>query len=211
MDAAVKAPPGRRERKARDTRRRILHAAERLFIGDGYAATTMSAIADRADVAVQTLYAVFGTKRAILTELIQVRVAGDEHATSLPDRDDWQRMERETDPRRQLARFAQIATLIGIRSAAINDVLAGAATSDAEIAALYEQQRKARYEDERRMARVLGRKGALRAGLSEKEAADIIWAIANTRTYRALVGECGWTTDQYERWLGDLLIRELLK
>ena len=119
-------------------------------------------------------------------------------------------MEREPNPHQQLALFAQIATRIGNRSAAINEIMAQAAGADAEIAAIYQQQRQSRYKDERRIARSLTRKGALREGLSETQAADIIWAIATTRTYRALVGERRWTTDQYEHWLKDLLARALL-
>jgi TetR/AcrR family transcriptional regulator, regulator of autoinduction and epiphytic fitness len=201
---------GRRERKALANRSRMLDAAETLFTRDGYAATTMTAIADKADVAVQTLYAVFGNKRTILTELIGTRVVGDDHGGSLPDREDWRAMERETDPRRQITLFAEIATRIGSRSAVINKVMAEAAGVDAEIAAIYEQQRQARYKDERRLARSLARTGALRDGLSETHAADIIWAIATTRTYRALVHERRWTTEQYQDWLGDLLTQALL-
>ncbi len=119
-------------------------------------------------------------------------------------------MERETDPARQLAQFASIATRIGSRSAAINEVLAAAAGSDPEIASIYEQRRQRRYKDERRLARSLARNGALRAGHTETRAADIIWAIATTRTYRVLVHERGWTTDQYGHWLADLLTRALL-
>jgi TetR/AcrR family transcriptional regulator of autoinduction and epiphytic fitness len=210
MDGSVKSPLGRRARKALETRRRVLDAAETLFMRDGYAATAMTAIADQADVAVQTLYVVFGTKRAILTELIDARVVDDDHAGSLPAREDWQEMEREADPRRQIALFAQVATRVGSRSAAINEVLAAAAGADSEIAGIYEQQRQARYKDERRLARSLARKRALRSGLSETHATDIIWAIASTRTYRALVFERRWTNDQYERWLADLLVRALL-
>ncbi len=210
MDARVKRTSGRRARKALETRRRVLDAAEALFTRDGYAATTMTAIADRADVAVQTLYAVFGSKRTLLTELIDARVVGDDQAGPLPLREDWQAMEREGDPRRQVALFAAIATRVGTRSAAINEVLAAAAGADVEIAAVYEQQREHRYRDERRIARSLAHKGALRAGLSETQAADIIWAIATTRTYRALVGERRWTVDQYQHWLADLLASALL-
>jgi AcrR family transcriptional regulator len=68
---------GRRARQAAATRRRILAAAEELFVRDGYAATAITEIAARADVAVQTVYAVFGTKRAVLTELIDARIMGD--------------------------------------------------------------------------------------------------------------------------------------
>jgi TetR/AcrR family transcriptional regulator of autoinduction and epiphytic fitness len=210
MTAPVKPQLGRRARKALETRRRVLDAAEALFTRDGYATTTMTAIAEHADVAVQTLYAVFGSKRAILTELIDARVVGDDQAGSLPGREDWRAMEREPDPQRQLALFAQIATRIGNRSAAINEIMAQAAGADPELAAIYQQQRQSRYRDERRIARSLARKGALREGLSETQAADIIWAIGTTRTYRALVSERGWTTEQYERWLKDLLARALL-
>jgi TetR/AcrR family transcriptional regulator, regulator of autoinduction and epiphytic fitness len=189
---------------------RVLDAAEALFTRDGYTATTMTAIAEHADLAVQTLYAVFGNKRTILTELIDARVVGDGHAGSLPGRADWQAMERESDPYRQLALFAAIATRIGSRSAAINEIMAQAAGADPDIAALYRRQRQSRYRDERRVARSLARKGALREGLSETRAADIIWAIATTHTYRALVGERQWTTNQYERWLHDVLARALL-
>jgi TetR/AcrR family transcriptional regulator, regulator of autoinduction and epiphytic fitness len=210
MESRVKPGVGRRERKALETRRRALAAAERLFIRDGYAATTMTAIADEADVAVQTLYAIFGTKRAILTRLLELRIAGDDDTTALPDRDEWRAMERETDPHRQVALMAAIATRIGARSAALTEVMAAAAGADPEIAALYEEQRQARYTDQRRLARSLSRKGALRPGVSETRAADIIWALANARMYRTLVGERAWTTDEYERWLADLLACALL-
>jgi AcrR family transcriptional regulator len=176
---------------------------------DGYAATTMTAIADEADVAVQTLYAVFGNKRAILTELADVSIVGEDHAGSLADSEDWQQMEREPDPR-QIALFASIATRIGDRRAAVTEVIAAAAAADPAIATLYRQQRQDRYRDERRLARSLAHKRALRAGLTETQATDTIWAIVNARTYRALVHERKWTTDQYERWLTDLLARALL-
>ena len=81
MEEPVKPGLGRRARKALDTRHRMLDAAEALFVRDGYAATTIAAIAEEADVAVQTVYAVFGTKRAILTELLAVRVVGDENTS----------------------------------------------------------------------------------------------------------------------------------
>lgn len=210
MDAAVNPPQGRRARKALETRRRVLDAAEKLFTCSGYAATTMMAIAEQADVAVQTLYAVFGTKRAILTELIDARVVGDDHAGALPDRADWQAMEHESDPRRQVALFAGIATRIARRSAAINEVMAAAAGADPEVAAIYERRRADRYRDQRRLARSLARKRALRSGLSGAQAADVIWALASTRTYRALVHERGWTAELYEHWLSDLLAGALL-
>jgi TetR/AcrR family transcriptional regulator, regulator of autoinduction and epiphytic fitness len=210
MNEAVKTRPGRRERNALATRRRMLDAAETLFTRDGYAATTMTAIAEAADVAVQTVYAVFGTKRAILTQLLGARIVGDDQQTPLRDRAEWQAMEREADPRLQLALLAGISTRIGSRIAALLEVMAAAAGSDPDIAAAYRQQQQARYDDQCRLARSLRRKGALRAGLSETAAADIIWTLANARTHSMLIGARGWAADEYERWLGQLLASALL-
>jgi len=209
--AGVKKPTGRRARKALATRQRVLDAAEVLFVRDGYAGTTISAIAEAADVAVQTVYAVFGTKRAMLTQLLAVRTVGDDASTPLRDREEWQVMEREPDPRRQLALLAAIATRIGDRIAALYAVMAAAAPSDPEIAAMYQRQQQARYKDQRRLAVALYRKGALRAGLSTVHATDILWTLANPNTYRALVGERRWATEAYEAWLGDVLACALLK
>jgi len=210
MGEPVKTP-GRRERKALATRRRVLDAAETLFIRDGYTASTMSAIADMADVAVQTLYAVFGTKRAILTELLAARVVGEDEATPLQDREEWQAMKSESDPRLQLALLAAIATRIGSRIAALYLVIAAAASSDPEIADMYQRQQQGRYRDQRVVARSLSRKGAVRTGLSEAHATDILWTLANPHTYRALVHERQWMTDEYERWLTQVLISALLE
>ena len=210
MNEVVKTQPGRRERKAQATRHRVLDAAEALFVRDGYAATTMTAIAEAADVAVQTVYAVFGTKRSILAELLEVRTVGNDQQAPLRDRQDWQAMERETDPRRQVALLAAIATRVGARIAALTEVMAAAAGSDPEIAAMYQRRQRARYEDQRALARSLSRNGALRPGLSADHATDIIWTLANPRNYHALVSERHWTTDEYEHWLAHQLASGLL-
>ena len=201
---------GRRERKALETRLRVLAAAETLFARNGYAASTMTAIAETADVAVQTLYAVFGTKRAILTELLAARVVGDQGEATLHETEAWQAVERDSDPRRQLALLAAIATGIGSRIGVLYQVIAAAAASDPEIAELYRRQQQNRYGDQRRVASSLSRGGALRDGLDEAHATDILWTLANPHSYLALVHERGWTTEEYECWLAQILIATLL-
>jgi AcrR family transcriptional regulator len=210
MAAAVNSQMTRRAQKALVTRWRVLDAAEALFVRDGYAATTMTTIADRADVAVQTVYAVFGTKRAILSELLAVRVTGDHDATALKDRDEWRAMEAETDPSRQLGLLAAIATRIGERMGALYTVLAGAAASDPEIAEMHRLQQQRRHDDQRRVARSLARKDALRPGLSEERATDMMWAIANPAMHHSLVAGRRWSSGDYERWLADVLTCSLL-
>ena len=210
MDSPVEPVAGRRERKALATRHRVLDAAEALFIRDGYAATTMTAIADAAHVAVQTPYAIFGTKRAILTELVAARVVGDDERAPLVNRAEFRAIEGDPDPRRQLAHLASLAAQIGNRIAALYQVMAAAAGSDPDIAEVYERQQEARYKDQRRIALSLSRTSALRSGLSVARATDIIWTLANPNTHHALVNERGWTTEEYEAWLGRLLACAIL-
>jgi hypothetical protein len=215
MEEPVNPALGRRARKALATRHRVLDVAETLFVRDGYAATTIAAIAEQADVAVQTVYAVFGNKRAILNELLAVRVVGDEDIplgfpARLQSREQWQAIEREPDPRRQLPLLAAMATQIGNRIGGLYQVLAGAAGSDPEIAELYRSQQQARYTDQQRLANSLAQKGALREGLSEATATDIMWAIANPNTHYALVSERRWTPEAYEQWLAHMLTCALL-
>lgn len=216
MEEVVKPSPGRRERKASATRHRILDAAETLFVRDGYTATTIAAISEEADVAVQTVYAVFGNKRAILSELLAARVVGDDETVPqrfparVHTREEWLAIEGETDPRRQLALLARFATQIGGRIAGLYQVLGAAAGSDSEIAELYRNQQQARYKDQQRLARSLGRKGALKPGLSQKKATDIMWVVASPNTYHALIADRGWSTEEYEQFLTETLTSVLL-
>lgn len=70
---------------------------------------------------------------------------------------------------------------------------------------MYQHRQQARYQDHGRLAHSLARTGALRVGLSEAQATDIIWTLANRHTYHTLVGERVWATDEYERWLARVL------
>ena len=210
MTEPVKPAPGRRARKALATRHSVLAAAETQFIRDGYASTTIAAIAAAADVAAATVYAVFGNKRSILSELLAVRVTGADDAVPLQDREQWQAIEQEPDPRRQLGLLAAQATQIGNRIGRLYQVLAGASGSDPEIAELYRRQQQARYEDQQRLARSLAGQGALKEGMSAATATDIMWAIANPHTHHALISERRWPPEQYEQWLTHLLACALL-
>src|SRR5687767_4279485 len=92
-----------RSRQAAETRRRIVEAAAGLFLRDGYAATSMNAIAAEAGVAVQTIYASMRTKQEILRAVIQLTVRGEEELVPVAASARWREMERATDPRDKLA------------------------------------------------------------------------------------------------------------
>lgn len=199
-----------RARQARETRRRIVDAAGRLFVRDGYAATSIAAIAEEAGVAVPTVYASLRTKANILRAVVDVTVRGDDEGLPLASRPDWKEMEAEDDPRRKLARFAHLHRAICDREAAVFAQIEAAAGADPEATELLAEHDARRYETQRRLARSLHREGHLKEGLSAREAADLIWTLASERTYLALVGQRGWKPARYERWVAEQLSWALL-
>jgi len=199
-----------RARQAAETRRRIVDAAARLFLQHGYAPTSMNAIAAEAGVAVQTVYASMKSKRDILETVIQLTVRGDEEEVPVIAGRRWREMERAADPREKLAMFARIHREICEREAGLFVVLETAAAIDAELEPLLRDKERYRYQDQRRVAASLGRRGQLQTGLSVRKASDIIWALASERVYLALVQERGWSVEEYEEWLTDQLAQALL-
>src|SRR5688500_7404458 len=145
-----------RSRQADETRRRIVEAAARLFVRDGYAATSIAAIAEEAGVAVPTVYASLRSKAHILRAVV-----------ALAARAEWKAIEREEDGGRQLARFARLHRAICEREAAVFAQIEAAAGGDPEATELLAEHDARRYETQTRLARAL----PLRRGLSARRAA----------------------------------------
>ena len=199
-----------RRRQAAQTQLRILHAAQRLFLRDGYAATTIAAIADEADVAVQTVYASTKSKREILMRILDLAVSGEEDQVAVQASARWREIQTEPDPRARLDLFVRLHGEICLREAPAFAVMVEAAGSDLEIRALQRETAERRYEDQYHLAALFQRDGCLRRGMSTRRAADIIWTLASERTYLALVCDRGWTTSDYGHWLKEQLVAALL-
>jgi TetR/AcrR family transcriptional regulator, regulator of autoinduction and epiphytic fitness len=199
-----------RARQARETRRRIVEAAARLFVRDGYAATSIGAIAREAGVAVPTVYAALKSKAGVLRAVVDLTVRGDDEAAPLASRAEWREMEREEDPRAQLAMFTRIHRRIGDREAAVFAQLEAAAGTDPEATQMLAEHDDRRYQTQSRLARSLRRHGRLKPGMTAREATDAIWTLASERTYLAMVRDRGWEPEKYERWLAGQLEAALL-
>ena len=194
-----------RQRQAEDTHRRILAAARQLFASRGYAATTLEAIAEMADVSPKTLGAVFGSKRALLAEVVNPDAFGTQV---------WQLIEevRATeDPARRLALVAQITRRAYEPLANELELLRTASAVAPELADLASLVEARRRENQARLMASLHEQGVLRPGLSLEEAADILWALTSFDLYRMLVVKQRWEPARYERWLAQLLIRQMLE
>jgi TetR/AcrR family transcriptional regulator of autoinduction and epiphytic fitness len=213
MASPVKKRPydsSNRARQARETRRRIVEAAALLFAREGYSATTMRAIAETAGVAVPTVYASLRSKANILRAVVELTVRGDDEAVPLASRAGWQEIERQPDPREQLALFARLHRQICDREAAVFAQLEAAAGADPEATQLLAEHDQRRYQTQGRLARSLHRRKQLKPGLVARQAADVIWILASERTYLGLVGDRGWKADDYERWVAEQLAASLL-
>jgi TetR/AcrR family transcriptional regulator, regulator of autoinduction and epiphytic fitness len=209
-DVKAPAPEGRRQKRARQTRRSILAAADELFVRQGYARTTIREIADQADVAWQTVYAVFGGKPAILSAVFDVAAAGDDEPVPVPGRPFVQAISDADDPREKARIFARHLRDTGARIAPVLTVIESAATTDPEISGLWREQQDQLLRGMTMAANGFQQQGALRPGLSAARASDILWFYAGPWAYRCLVTGRGWTLDEYEAWIGDTLYTQLM-
>ena len=201
----VKRPyeSARRQEQARLTRRSILDAAAGLFVDPGYAATPLTAVAARAGVAVQTVYKVFGTKKALLSALIDVTVAGDDEPVPLPERQFVAEIRQLPALRDKLSRYATHLVEIHTRQARVMLALAGAATADPEAAAIWRKHLDDRHRGMTMFAAELVATGQTRAGHTVDTVADVLWLAMDVRNFDFLVRERGWPPDRFHRWYVD--------
>ena len=200
----------RRQAQARETQARILDAARRLFIARGYAGTTIETLAGEAGVAVETVYATFGSKRVVLARLVNRAVGGDDEPLPILERPGPKSVRAEKDQRRQLRGFAHDMSEIMARVGPLFGVMRAAAPTEPEIADLLRHALNARHTNIAVLVRWLESNGPLRPGLSGEDAVDTLWAVSSAETHQLLTVDRGWTSEQYERWLGDSLIALLL-
>ncbi len=196
--------------RTRRTRAAVVEAARTLFLERGYSSTTIEAISEASDTPQATVYRLFSSKLGILKAVLDVSIGGDDQAVAMLERPNVQALLADGDPRNQLAGFAAMLRDLMTRAAPVHRILADAARSDADAAALLAEIAQQRHEGQRRIARSLARSGALRPGIRERDAADVIHVLASPEVYGLLVTDRGWSADRYEKWLKEILIDQLL-
>jgi AcrR family transcriptional regulator len=200
-----------RKQQSGQTRMRILDAAQKLFAERGYAASTVEAIAAEAQVAVDTVYASFGSKRSLLQSLLGVRVGGDEARIDLLDRAGPQAVRRETDQRRQITAFAADLTAILERAGPVDGIIRGAAAVDADIAEFRVKAQEGRYRNMQQLVSWLAANGPLKPGLTEEDATAIVWTMTSPEVHHLFRVVRGWPPERYTAWLGESLTGILLR
>jgi TetR/AcrR family transcriptional regulator of autoinduction and epiphytic fitness len=191
----------RRQEQARQTRRAILDAAAKLFVDPGYAATPLTAVAAEAGVAVQTVYAVFGNKRQLLSDLVDVTLVGDDEKVAMANRSSVTDIRALTGLRAKLTRYARHLAETHARQVHVMLALAGAATADADAAAIWRKNL-----DDRRQGMLMFAGDLLATGevlVTQERTADVLWLAQDIRNYDWLVRERGWPVERFERWFVD--------
>lgn len=191
-----------RKRQALATRTHIATVAQRLFSVNGYAATTIEAIAAEAGVAVSTIYATFGTKRSILAAICEAWLEAAQIRPLV------QESLAEPDLFRRLATAARWTRQQWEQGAVVLPILLAAAQDDADVATMLDG-----WIDEKSKAMahfVASLEGSLRPGLDLRLAGNLFDALTIPELYRDLVNRSGWSPDEYERWLTKTLAWQLI-
>jgi AcrR family transcriptional regulator len=190
-----------RQAQIRQTEERIIAAATELFLADGYVATTLEAVARRAQVGARTVYVRFGTKAALFNRVVDVAIVGDTLPVDVLSRDWAQAAVTAPTAAERIAAGAAIGRQIMERTGALFAVAQQAAAVEPLIAGFWQQGR-----EQSRHAQAVFWTRMAEDGLLDPRV-DLAWVIdtasilGSAETYLLITRLLGWDLDQYENWL----------
>jgi AcrR family transcriptional regulator len=196
-----------RAARVADTEERILAAARTLFLRDGYAATTLAAVADAARVGHRTVYVRFGTKAALLKRVVDVAVAGDTRPVDVVSRDWFQTALTAPTLDERIAASASGSAALMARAGDLIAIAEQAAPVEPAIAAAARAGREGTRDALRLFFARLDEDGLLPAGTNVSWLADTASLLSQAQTYLLARDTLGWTSDQYRHWLASTLTR----
>ncbi|MDQ1082638.1 MULTISPECIES: TetR/AcrR family transcriptional regulator [Microbacterium] len=189
----------RRQADAAATRANIVDAAARLFIRDGYVATSIKAIAAEAGVSIPTVH-LNGPKHSLLIAAFERTFAGDEGRHSLAERPELVAIMSEPDTDTAIARYVDFLIEANQRSAAIVRAMLAAADSDEEVRTAYEDLELRRHRDMTIAAGWFLQRDRIRVD-QVALAADVLGLITGPDPWTHFTVARGWDVDAYRSWL----------
>ncbi|MGO4234765.1 TetR/AcrR family transcriptional regulator [Pseudarthrobacter sp. YAF2] len=202
--------PLRREQAAA-TRDAVLSAARDLFVGEGYRAATVAAIARRAGVAVDTIYATIGRKPDLLRGVVEAAISGTGQAVPAERRDYVIRVREATGAAEKISLYAQALAQIQPRLAPVYEALRDAAGTEPDCGALWREISDRRAANMRKFIEDLATTGELRTDRPAAELADAVWSMNGPEYWGLLVNQRGWDPERFAGWLTDAWCRLLLR
>jgi AcrR family transcriptional regulator len=197
-----------RRQAAEERRRAVLNTAGRLFLKDGYAATTVASIASEAGTSVEMLYKAFGGKPGLVRALWETGLAGEGPVHAEIRSDEVSGV--ETDPLVIIASWARLSMEVAPRAAPILLLVRAAAETDPDMASLRQEL------DDQRLARMthnadaLAKDGHLRRGVTRDHARDVLFTYTTPEIYEQLVLRQGWSLDDFAQFLRQGIAATLL-
>jgi AcrR family transcriptional regulator len=177
----------------------------------GYAGATAEAIAAEANVAAQTIYAIFKNKKKMLISLMNVSpMTGLEDHTPMLERTAVQAVSEERDQQRQLQMFAQVVASNLDQVAAISEVMTDASKVEPDFDRILQKLHKQRLEHMTAAVQQIAVNGPFRANVDDKYALNTIWTLTSPDVFLLLTRDRGWSKEEYAEWLADMLTRALL-
>jgi len=198
----------RRAEQARQTRAAVTSAAQRLFLRDGFAATTIAAIAAEAGVSAETIYKAFSGKPGLVRAICEQALAGEGPIPAETRSDHLQAS--EPDPRKIIRGWGRLSAEIAPLVSPILLLLRAAALTDPQMASLRGEIEASRLTRMIRNARTLAEGGHLRAGMTTEHAGEIMWTYSSPELYELLVVSRRWPPQEYGIFIADAMIAALL-
>ena len=194
----------KRDGAAEATQKQILTAASSLFARHGIDAVTIANIGKSARVAGSTVYALFKSKEGILRALMRATLFGSrfQDANSL--------LVGVTDARRAIELTAQVARAIYESETKELGLLRGTSGFSPALRQLEQEFEALRFEMQKRRIELLFDQDMAKKGLTRRNARRILWMYTSRDIYRMLVHDGRWTPQQYQNWLSETLVRELV-
>jgi AcrR family transcriptional regulator len=193
-----------RQAQSQETKKRILVSAKKLFESKGFERITIREIAHSAKVSAPSIYSLFQSKRGILSALMDEALSPEKYQ-ALVDQ-----VKVEKSPRKRLEIAARIARQLYDAEKTQLNLFRGASILDPEFKKLEIERERRRYARQEETVKATAKKKAFVKSLPLAKVRDILWAFTGRDLYRMLVLERGWSSDEYEKWLAELLIKTLL-
>lgn len=187
-------------KKNRDT---VLRVAKRLFETKGFKGTSLEEIARESSLAKPTLYATFKSKEGILLAIFDASLSQDTFENLVKE------ISLGSTAKERFEKTAKLCRELYEAESSHLNLLKSATVLSSELKNLEIKMEERRYLRQKKSIEQLKKKGLLRSDLSVKKARDIIWSFTGRDFYRLLVLERGWSLNEYESWLSQLLLETL--
>lgn len=201
------ALPPLRQAQIAQTEQRIIDAAAELFLADGYVATTLDAVARRAQVGARTVYVRFGTKAALFKRVIDVAIVGDTQLVGVLGRDWMQAALTAPTTAERITAMAAAGRQIMSRAGGLFAVAQQAAAVEPLIAGFWQQGREQTRQAYAVFWTRMADDGLLDPAIDLDWLTDTASILAAAETYLLTTRLTGWDLDTYQHWLATTCAR----